>query len=134
MMIQSVSTFASDRVISVSQLPAPAKAFVSQNFPGQTISYAKIDNDFFGATYEVCLNNGVEVDFDNHGVWDNVDCKYSAVPAKLIPANIANYVNINFKGATIVKIDKEHYGYEVELSNGLDPKFNRNGSFMMIDD
>jgi len=43
-------------------------------------------------------------------------------------------VNKNFKGATIVKIDKEHYGYEVELSNGLDLKFNCNGSFMMIDD
>lgn len=58
----------------------------------------------------------------------------AVVPAKLIPANIANYVNKNFKGATIVKIDKEHYGYEVELSNGLDLKFNCNGSFMMIDD
>ena len=40
----------------------------------------------------------------------------------------------HFAGATVVKIDKEYYGYDVELSNDLDLKFNAQGQFMRIDD
>ena len=134
MMMQSVSTFASDRMIPAGQLPAPAKTFIQKTFPGQAIAYAQLDYDDFKKTYEVHLNNGVQVDFDSRGTWDKVDCNFSAVPAKLGPAAIANYVKKNFAGAQIVKIDKEYYGYEVELSNGLDLKFNKQGCLVVIDD
>ena len=132
--MQSVSIFAGDMIIPTNQLPAAAKTFVKTNFPGQTISYAKLDREFTGTRYEVRLNNGVELDFDKNGTWDKVDCNYSAVPAKLVPASIANYVKANFAGASIVKIDKERYGYDIELSNDLELKFNKNGKLMSIDD
>ncbi len=132
--MQSVSIFAGDMIIPTNQLPAAAKTFVKTNFPGQTISYAKLDREFSGTRYEVRLNNGVELDFDKNGTWDKVDCNYSAVPAKLVPASIANYVKANFAGASIVKIDKERYGYDIELSNDLELKFNKNGKLMSIDD
>ena len=35
MMVQTVSTFANDRIIPAEQLPASAKAFIQQYFPGQ---------------------------------------------------------------------------------------------------
>ena len=63
-----------------------------------------------------------------------MDCNYSAVPANLVPANIATYVKSNFPGATIVKIDKERYGYDIELSNDLELKFNKNGKMLRVDD
>ena len=75
-----------------------------------------------------------ELEFDKNGTWDKVDCNYSAVPANLVPAAIANYVKTHFAGATIVKIDKERYGYDVELSNELDLKFNKKGQLVNIDD
>ena len=134
MMFQTVSTFANDRIIPNEQLPAAAKTFIQKTFPGQSISYTKLDRDFAKTRYEVYLNNGVEVDFDKSGMWDKVDCNYSAVPADLIPAAIANYVKTNFAGAQIIKIDKERYGYDVELSNDLELKFNRSGQIMRIDD
>jgi hypothetical protein len=133
MMMQTVSTFAADRLISKEQLPAAAQAFIQKTFPGQTISYAKIDSDG-RKKYEVRLNNGTEIDFDKKGTWDKVDCNHSAVPADLVPANIANYVKSNFPDAVIVKIDKERYGYDVELSNDLELKFNKSGQMLRLDD
>jgi hypothetical protein len=133
MMMHSVSSFAGDRIIPAEQLPAAAKTFIQKTFPGQTVSYATIDFDGRN-TYEVCLSNGVEVDFNKNGVWDKVDCNYSAVPTSLVPTNIANYVKTHFAGAKVVKIDKERHGYDVELSNDLELKFNKQGQLMNIDD
>ena len=133
MMMHSVSSFADDRIIPAEQLPAAAKTFIQKTFPGQAVSYATIDFDGRN-TYEVCLSNGVEVDFNKNGVWDKVDCNYSAVPASLVPSTIANYVKTHFAGAKVVKIDKERYGFDVELSNELELKFNKQGQLMNIDD
>ena len=92
--------------------------------------YAEIDD----GKYEVHLNDGTEINFDRKGNWDKVDCKLKAVPAHLIPATIASNVETQFSGTVITKIDKERYGYEIELSNGLDLKFNRQGMLSEIDD
>ena len=134
MMMQSVSSFANDMIIPVEQLPAAAKSFIQRTFPGQEISYAKVETDFSKKTYEVCLDNGIEVEFDKCGTWDKVNCNYSAVPAHLIPAAIANYVKAQYANANVVKIDKDRYGYEVELSNAVELKFDRHGQLMKIDD
>ena len=134
MMVQTVSTFANDKVVPEEQLPAAAQSFIQQAFPGQGITYVILDKDFGKTTYEVFLDNGVELEFDKNGTWDKVDCVFSAVPDDIIPASIADYVKAHFAGAKIVKIDKERHGYDVELSNDLELKFNRNGQLMDIDD
>ena len=74
------------------------------------------------------------MEFDRKGNWDNVDCQWESVPAALVPTEIATYVSTNFPGALIVKIDKERYGYEIELSNDLELKFNKSGKLFHIDD
>ncbi len=134
MMMQSLSSFADDRVIPTQQLPAAAQTFVQNTFPGKGIAYATIDRDFGKTTYDVRLNDGTEVDFDSKGTWDKVDCGFSAVPAQLVPTAIANYVKANYAGATIVKIGKERHGYDIELSNDLELKFNKQGQLIGFDD
>ena len=134
MMLHTVSTSADDRVITFDQLPKAARQFVQTHFPGKHISYATVDADFLSKTYEVHLNNGAEIEFDKNGNWDKVDCHHAAVPAAIIPASIANYVKANFPDSQIVKIDKERGGYDIELSNDLDLKFNAKGKFLGIDD
>ncbi len=47
---------------------------------------------------------------------------------------IAAYVQTNFPGPVIVKIDKELFGYEIELLNDLELKFDKNGRLVNIDD
>ena len=134
MMMQSVSTYGNDIIIPAEQLPAAAKSFIQRTFPGQEISYAKMGTDFAKKTYEVCLDNGIEVEFDKCGTWDKVNCNYSAVPAHLVPAAIANYVKAQFTDVNVVKIDKDRSGYEVELSNSIELKFDRHGQLIKIDD
>jgi hypothetical protein len=134
MMVHSVSALANDRIIPVNQLPEAAQKFVKATFPGQTISYATVDMDFGSKTYEVRLDNCVEIEFDKNGTWDKVDCNYIAVPSDLVPVAIAEYVKTNFAGTKIVKIDKEHGGYEVELSNDIELHFNSQGKLMYFDD
>jgi len=52
----------------------------------------------------------------------------------LVPAPILAHLQTNFPGAMILKIDKERYGYEIELTNGLEMKFNNQGALMEVDD
>ena len=130
LLMQSATCLADGRPIPVEQLPKAAKDFVAKYFPGQNIIYAEKE---YGK-YEARFNNGMEIEFDKKGNWDKVDCEMKAVPAALVPATIANYVKGSFPGAFVVKIDKELYGYEVELSNDLELKFNKKGQLMNIDD
>ena len=133
MVVQSAVSYADDKMIPAEQLPASAQTFVKKNFPNNTITYAEKDG-FINPTYEVLLSNGTKVEFDKKGTWDKVDTHQGSVPAHLIPTAIANYVKTNYAGAKIVKIDKEPYGYEIELSNDLDLKFNKAGALIAMDD
>ena len=130
-MLAANSAMADDMPIPVSQLPKAAKTFVQQNFNGKTIVYAEKDWD----SYECHLDDGTKVEFTIGGEWKKVNCYgVNGVPANLIPAPILKYVKTNFGGCNIVKIDKEAYGYEVELSNDLDMKFNYQGGLIGMDD
>lgn len=115
-------------------LPEGVTAFIQQYFPGATVVRVETDSEHGGVEYEVNLNDGTEVDFDVNNQWEKVDCRTKAVPAALVPKAIAGYVKSNYQNLSITKIHKEHYGYEIELSNGLDLNFDRSGQFMGVDD
>ena len=123
-----------DKVVAPTQLPPEIQSFVQQNFPNQTITYAQKDWELLGSTYDVVLADGTQVKFDSDKVWEKVESRVSPVPAVLIPAPIATYVSTNFPSVAIVKIDKERYGYDVELGNNLELKFNQQGALMEMDD
>lgn len=124
----------SDKQVLPAQLPVEIQTFVKQNFPEQVISYAVKDWELFGSKYELTLNDGTMIDFDSDNVWDKISCQMKPVPAALVPPMIAAYANNSFPGIQIVKIDKERYGYDVELANNLELKFNKQGALMEVDD
>ncbi len=123
-----------DRPISPDQLPAAAQTFIKQTFPQLTIAYAEIEQSFAKTKYEVRLSDGSKVEFTGTGEWDKVDCKYKAVPAALVPEVIAKNVQASYPGALITKIDKELFGWEIELNNGLDLKYSAAGQLLEVDD
>ena len=95
----------------------------------------KVDKSILGSKeYEVILNNGTEIEFDNEGDWKEVDCGRQAVPAMFVLKSIQNYVRNNYKGQAIIKVDKDKNRYEVELVNGTDLEFDRAGNFLHVDD
>ena len=56
------------------------------------------------------------------------------IPTKIIPTEIAQYLQKRYNNMPIKEIKKKRTGYEVELSNGLDLEFNSKGKFLRIDD
>ncbi len=118
----------------VERLPLKAKELISAYFPSEKISYIKIDEEILTTTYDVVFVSGTEIDFTEDGIWKDIDCKRSEVPAGVIPEKIALYVRQNFADAFITKIEKDGKKYEVELSNRLDLYFDRNFDFIGLDD
>ena len=129
-LLMTNAAMADDTPIPAEQLPAAAKNFVSAHFQGKTILYAEKDWN----SYECHLNDGTKIEFRRNGAWDKVDCHMTAVPAAIVPAAIQQYVNTNFAGNVITKIDKERYGYDIELSNDMELKFNHQGILIGMDD
>ncbi len=127
--VMSTAAFADDKPIKASQLPAAAQTFVKKHFPKNKIAYAEKD----WRSYEVKLDNGVELDFDSKGSWTKVDGENNAIPAAVIPEAIRNYAKKNYPNIPVVKIEKKSYGYQIELANDIDLKFNKQGKFLSID-
>ena len=128
-------TACSDKPVAPETLPVTVKTFVQQSFPGKIITYADKDLELTGYKYDVVLADGTRIEFDTDDVWDKIECPLtSPVPTALVPAPIVANLQVNFPDAMIVKIDKEHYGYEVELANGLELKFNEQGVLTEMDD
>ncbi|MCX4264518.1 PepSY-like domain-containing protein [uncultured Duncaniella sp.] len=119
----------------VSVLPQAAQTILAKHFKAK-VSFVKIDKDFGRVSeYEVILTNGAEISFDRDGNWKNVEVGDNAtIPSAFIPSLIAEYVKANMSGKKIVGIEKKRSGYDVELSNGVDIKFDKNGQFVRYDD
>lgn len=123
-----------DKPISAEQLPAQSLTFIKTHFSGLKISYAKMETDFFDKTYDVVFVNGQKAEFDKNGEWKEVDCKYSAVPASVIPEAIKKYLTEQYPAETVIKIERDKTGYEVKLKNKLELKFNKAFQLTGIDD
>ena len=115
-------------------LPDGITSFIKQNFPNASIVGVEPDNEHGGLEYDVYLNDGTELDFDTNHQWETIDCHTKAVPAAFVPKGIASYVKSNNQGLPITKICRKPYGYEIELNNGLELRFDPNGNFAGIDD
>ena len=75
-----------------------------------------------------------KAEFYKDGEWKEVDCRYSSVPAAVVPAQIAQYVSGHYPDASIVQIDRDKHDYEVKLSNGLELTFDLKFNLIDIDD
>lgn len=118
----------------VSVLPTAAQTTIKNNFKAE-VSHIKIDKDFGHVSeYDVVLTDGSEITFDKAGNWKDVEVRGTAsVPNAFIPAAISTYVKQTQKNVTITGIEKKKSGYEVELSNGVEMKFDSNGKFIKYD-
>ena len=128
-------TGCSDKPVLPAQLPVPIQTFVQQNFPGQTVTFAQKDLELTGWKYEIFLADGTHIDFDTDDMWDKIECSLTnPVPTALIPPPVATTIQANYPDAMITKIDKERNGFEVDLANGLELKFNKQGAIVEMDD
>lgn len=125
-----------ETVVTEDQLPSTASQFLNQHFNNvKILSIVEEKEGLSGKEYDVLLDNGIEIKFDKNGEWLNIDAKAdtTSLPESLIPASINSYVKQNYANAGINSIEKEKHGYDVELTNGLDLVFDKDGKFVRID-
>lgn len=120
-----------DKPIQFSELPQTAQQFIKQNFADKKVAFTKMETDLFGKEYDVIFVNGDKIEFDRSGNWKKIDCKYTGIPASLVPEQISAYARDNYPESKIIELEKERNGYEAKLSNGWELKFNKN--FELID-
>ena len=135
-----------DVYIPADSLPQAILTYLDQNYPGIAIRYAEREGDDDEPyRYEVELVNGIELYFDDDGTFLFADADYDddgynddddilLTPSQL-PQAILDYISQNYPNATIVKAEREEdddedYAYEVELSNGIELYFDKNGNFL----
>lgn len=123
-----------DKSITVEQLPPAARQFIKKHFATQTVAMAKMETDFMSKSYDVIFTNGDKLEFDKRGQWTDVDCEHSQVPADILPVAIREYVGKMYSDAKVLQIEKtDRKGYDVELSNGLELKFDKNLNMIELD-
>ena len=128
-------TACSDKPVVPEQLPVQVKTFIQQTYPGEAITFVQKDLELTGWKYEIFLVDGTHIEFDTYDMWDKIESPVARpVPQQLIPAPIASHIQANFPGTVVTKIDKERNGYEIELANGMELKYNKQGVLREMDD
>lgn len=122
-----------DKLVQKSELPVQAQQFIDSHFANVKITYAKLERDFFERSYEVVLADGTKLEFTSKGDWKEVDCRYEEVPAAIVPQAIKEYVNRNYPGEKILKIERDRGYYELKLSNRYELTFNKDCNIVDID-
>ena len=92
------------------------------------VSIRKVERD--GNKYEVELTDNTDINFNLSFEWTKIDCDesnvYGSVPTELVPVQITDYVTANFPNNHIDQIEKKYYGWDVELNNDHEIKFDSN--------
>ena len=130
-LIANAACAGNDKVIQMSQLPEQAQQFVATHFSTSKVMLVKSDLDGLTKDYEVMFEDGNSVDFNSKGAWTDVDCKASAVPEAIVPAQILSYIKKNYPDCKVLEIDRDRAGYEVKLSNQMELDFDKR--FRLID-
>ena len=126
-----LATAGNDKPISVTTLPIKAQILLTNYFGNQKVALATIESGVVNKSYDVVLQNGTKLEFNKKGELTEIDCKEGVVPVNLIPLSIKNYLQNNYPGQSVKKLEIKKNEYEVELSNGMDLTFNKH--FQLID-
>lgn len=117
-----------------SVLPPAAQQIIKNNFKAK-VSVVKIEKEFGRVSeYDVVLDDGSEITFDRNGNWRDVETSArKSVPSGFLTPMMRDYIKRNHPKAKVVGIEKNRSGYDVELSDGVEMKFNVAGQFLRYD-
>lgn len=133
--LASAGTSDQGKIIPYAQLPAKAQQFFSAHFSQADVASVVLFSEYYvKKEYTIYLKDGSKVEFDSAGEWEKVKMRNQAVPAKIIPSNMSQYVASSFPNTYVKEIKKSRNKFELEISNGLELEFNRKGDFLRIDD
>ena len=127
------TAMADEHIITFDKLPTAAQHFVTENFDRATVTLVKQERGFWGSEYEVVLNNGTKLEFNNDGGWTDIKSRSVAVPTAIIPPQIATFVAQQYSNAKVVAIERDRRGYEVKLDVGVELSFDTQFNCVDVD-
>lgn len=122
------------RIITFEELPIKAQEFVTTYFSSQTIRFVRIEIEVTKTDYTVRFENGMEIEFNSNGDWEEVESHSECLPSGFLNEMILNFLNKNHPNFCLNEIARDRHKIEVELANGLEIVFNKNGEFLRYDD
>ena len=136
LLISGLSLRADDihRIITFEELPAKAQEFVTTYFSAQSIRFVRMEIDVTKTEYTVRFANGMEIEFNSNGDWDEVESHSECLPSGFLLEPILDFLSRNHPNACLHEIARSRHKIEVELASGLEIIFNKNGEFLRYDD
>ena len=119
-----------EKSISFDKLPQTAQQFVHQYFPTQNTVRITREKDDGRKNYEVTLDNGASIDFDESGAWTHLESQLSPLPVGFLPQALQTDLGQRYPDATVHEIDAELGGYEIEINNGKTLWYSSDGTFI----
>lgn len=122
-----------EKVVSSNDLPATSTTFINTHFAGKDILQVVKETDDLKTTYKVHLSGGTKLEFNKDGEIYDIESN-EALPSSVIPTSIQNYVTANYPTFHIKEWEIDKTTQEIKMSNGLTLVFDKNGTFLRIDD
>lgn len=127
-------TSAQERLIKTSEAPKAIITYLDAHFPKTKIISIEEDVKKSGNTYEVKLNNQVELDFNHKSQLIDIESKSKAeLPSSVVPPKLWKYAKQNYPDQKIIGYEKKSNKLKVELDNGWDLEFSTAGKFLRVD-
>ena len=139
LMIVSIAAFVSvavaeDKPVTFNQLPEGARTFLDTNYQKVKLVLATKDDDFIRPEFNVVLENGVAIQFDNDGRLEKIASRSGDIPAAVIPKQITDIVKSHYPDTCIVEYEVDRKTYEVKRSNRIEITFDSSFRMIEIDD
>lgn len=120
------------------ELPQNSRDFIAQHFASESIASVQVEDSWLpwdnDDMYEVHFSSGLELSFNKAGEITEIDAaKDQQLPMEVLPAEIQSYVGSNYQNAAVSSWEKDGKDQDVELSNGVDLEFDKNGKFVRVD-
>ncbi|HNQ26728.1 MAG TPA: PepSY-like domain-containing protein [Aquaticitalea sp.] len=124
---------ASETIIDYSELSVECTTFVETYFNGYEVLRVEKGPYSVDEYYEITFVGGTQIDLNASCEWTEVDGNDQAIPTGFINTSIVEYVSTNYPTTAIESIDKKTYGFDVDLVDGTELRFDSEGNFLGLD-
>ncbi|MDR1714587.1 MAG: PepSY-like domain-containing protein [Dysgonomonas sp.] len=114
-------------------IPEKIQAFLDRHFSKYEMD--KLKHDAKGGECKVKYKNGIKIQFNGNGDWEEIESDYTPLPKSIIdilPKPAITYIAKNHPQKTIVRVKHKSYGYRVKLADEPELDFNQTGNLIKV--
>ena len=114
-------------------IPERIQLFLDKHFSQYEID--KLNYDAKDGECKVKYKNGIKIQFNENGDWEEIESDYTPLPKSIIdilPRPTIIYIAKNYPQKAIVKVKHKSYGYKVKLADAQELNFNQAGNLIKV--